>query len=137
MVIPTDEVGGTRPISSVSRRLVQATRPHPPSCTGNGGRHDVREHPFPHTAIRTTSSLALKVGRYFDRCSQTSDPRRRPARPRPLHDLASCRRAYPSELTLHPIDAPHHWELSREPTARLVTETNNLRRTNSRRDETR
>jgi hypothetical protein len=31
--------------------LMQATPPHPPSCTGDGGRHDVREDPFSRSAM--------------------------------------------------------------------------------------
>jgi hypothetical protein len=91
--------------------LMQATPPHPPSCTGDGGRHDVREDPFPRSAISTRSSLAPE-----DRPLLRIDRRRRtaagdgapyaPSRPRiPLVSSA------PAALPTHETDvAP--WRLT-------------------------
>jgi hypothetical protein len=48
----------------------------------------------------------LKIGRYFDRRGQTRIPYvDLPASS--FLDPASTQRRYPSELTLHPIDAPN------------------------------
>jgi hypothetical protein len=91
--------------------LMQATPPHPPSCTGDGGRHDVREDPFPRSAMSTRSSLAPEDRPLLRSASPTVASARSTCPPRPLHDPASCRRPYPFEVTRHPLDAPHHWEV--------------------------
>jgi hypothetical protein len=88
--------------------LMQATPPHPPSCTGDGGRHDVHEDPFPRSAMSTRSSLAPEDRPLLRSASPTVASARSTCLPRPLHDPASCRRPYPFEVTRHPLDAHHH-----------------------------
>jgi len=89
----------------------RATPPHPPNGIEDADQLDAREDPSLRSATHTTSSL-VPEGRPLLRSAwpnvapgTSTCPHRRP------HEPASCRRAYPSRLTHHPIDASHHWNV--------------------------
>jgi hypothetical protein len=119
------------PVALRQPPLMQATPPHPPSSTGDGGRHDVSEDPFSRSAMSTRSSLAPEDRPPLQSASPTvasarsTCPASSPTRPCIVSTTVPLRGDAPSTRRASPLG-----RLSRTSTARLVTETNNSRGAN-------
>ena len=78
--------------------------PHPPNGIGDGGQLDAREDLSPRSATHITSSLVPEGKPLLRSAWPDVVPGTSTCPLRPLQVPASCRRGYPSELTLHLIE---------------------------------